>query len=195
MKLTIDKNFWENKYEQNKIGWDLGEVSSPIKQYIDQLTNKNIRILIPGAGNSHEAEYIINEGFTNVTVIDIAKQPLENIKKRVPNFPQEKLICHDFFEFEGEFDLIIEQTFFCALDPKHRKNYVQKMHSLLAKKGTLAGLLFDAELNEDHPPFSGSKEEYIGLFEPKFELKNIEAAHNSVESRAGKELFINFIKK
>jgi hypothetical protein len=49
-------------------------VSPPIKAYIDTLKNKDIAILIPGCGNTYEAAYLLLEqGFTNVTVIDIAQ--------------------------------------------------------------------------------------------------------------------------
>ena len=195
MKQTIDKNFWDNKYENEQTGWDIGHVSTPIKEYIDQLTNKELRILIPGAGNSYEAEYLYKQGFKNVIVIDISKQPLININKRIPEFPSENLLHQDFFELKGEYDIIIEQTFFCALDPSLRKDYVNKMHEVLSENGKLVGLMFDAPLNTEHPPFGGTKEEYKNLFEQKFEMKIIKMAHNSIESRAGKEVFINFMKK
>ncbi|MDA9262324.1 TPMT family class I SAM-dependent methyltransferase [bacterium] len=195
MKQTIDKQFWDNKYTNEQTGWDIGYVSSPIKEYIDQLTNKELRILIPGAGNSYEAEYLYKQGFKNVTVIDISKQPLLNISKRIPEFPSENLLHQDFFKLNGEYDIIFEQTFFCALDPSLRKDYVNKMHEVLSENGKLVGLMFDAPLNTEHPPFGGTKEEYKNLFEQKFEMKIIEMAHNSIESRAGKEVFINFIKK
>jgi hypothetical protein len=195
MKQTIDKEFWDNKYEANKTGWDIGYVSTPIKEYIDQVDNKELRILIPGAGNSYEAEYLHNQGFTNVTVIDISEQPLKNIKTRTPSFPSLNLLYQDFFDLKGEFDIIIEQTFFCALDPTLRQDYVNKIHDLLSEQGKLVGLMFDAPLNTEHPPFGGKKKDYKTLFEPKFNLKTIELAYNSIKSRAGKEVFVNFIKK
>lgn len=195
MAKKINKEFWDDKYQKEQTGWDIGHVSTPIKEYIDQLTNKELKILIPGAGNSYEAEYLHKQGFTNVTVIDIAEQPLKNIKTRIPTFPDDHLLHQDFFELNGNFDIIVEQTFFCALDPKFRSAYVVKMHELLSSNGKLVGLLFNAPLNTDHPPFGGNTKEYKELFEPKFELKMMELAHNSIKPRAGKEVFINFIKK
>jgi 2-polyprenyl-3-methyl-5-hydroxy-6-metoxy-1,4-benzoquinol methylase len=190
MKQTIDKEFWDGRYENEQTGWDIGHASRPIKEYIDQITDKELRILIPGAGNSYEAEYLHNQGFKNVTVIDISNHPLENIKKRIPSFPTNNLIHQDFFELNGKFDIIIEQTFFCALNPNLRQDYVNKMHDLLNKNGKIIGLMFDAPLNTEHPPFGGNKKEYKKLFEPKFEIKTIELAHNSIEPRAGKEVLL-----
>jgi hypothetical protein len=53
-------------------GWDLAWCL-PIKNYIDTLKDKDIAILIPGCGNTYEAAYLLEQGFTNVTVIDIAQ--------------------------------------------------------------------------------------------------------------------------
>ena len=36
----FNKDFWEQKYENNKTGWDIGFISTPIKEYINQLKNK-----------------------------------------------------------------------------------------------------------------------------------------------------------
>lgn len=188
--LDLDKDFWENKYRTNKIGWDLGEVSPPIKSYIDQIINKDLKILIPGGGNSYEAEYLFNEGFNNVFVIDLAPSALDNIKRRIPNFPDSQLLLGDFFDLNESFDLIIEQTFFCAIDPSLRENYAKKMHSLLNKKGKLVGLLFDAKLNDNHPPFGGNKQEYNLYFQKYFIMEIFERCYNSFKNRVGMELFM-----
>lgn len=192
--IDLTEDFWDNKYKGNKIGWDLGMVSPPLKTYFDQLSNKELKILIPGGGNSHEAEYLFNKGFTNVHVVDISKTAIENIKKRVPAFPTNQLIQANFFDLEMQFDLIIEQTFFCAINPNLRATYASKINDLLSEKGKLVGLFFDAKLNEDHPPFGGSKKEYLAYFQPYFSLDIFEKAYNSFHNRQEMELFVKFLK-
>ena len=113
--MNLSEEFWDDRYKSKEIGWDLGEISTPIKLYIDQLTNKNIKILIPGGGNSYEAEYLHHNGFENVTVVDVSRKALDNIKKRVPTFPLKNLIHSNFFDLQESFDLVLEQTFFCAI--------------------------------------------------------------------------------
>lgn len=189
------ETFWNHKYISGEIDWDIGYVSTPLKEYIDQITDTNIKILIPGGGNSYEAEYLFNKGFTNVYVVDISAIPLKNLAERVPAFPKENLLHSDFFELDESFDLILEQTFFCALDPSHRKDYVSKMHKLLKPGGKLVGLLFNIPLNNDKPPFGGNKEEYISLFEEKFKIEKMETAYNSIPERAGNELFFQLKRK
>lgn len=188
-------NKWNLKYLNNQTGWDIGTVSTPLKEYIDQIEDKNIYILIPGGGNSHEAEYLHTKGFKNVYVVDIASKALENLKQRVPDFPKEHLICSDFFSLDQKFDLILEQTFYCAIDPKRRDNYVKKMHELLKANGKLVGVLFQFPLTESGPPFGGSKEEYLNRFHPYFYLNVLEDCINSIPERKNQEVFINFTKK
>ena len=193
MKLTSE--YWEERYQKGEDKWNVGEISTPIKEYIDQITDKKIKILIPGAGNGYEFEYLIKNGFKNSFVVDYAATPLENIKKRIPNLKENQVINSDFFELEGKFDLIFEQTFFCALNPELREDYVRKMKSILNPKGKIAGLLFQFPLTAEGPPFGGSKEEYITLFQKDFNIVTMETAYNSIVPRKNKELFVIFEKK
>ena len=192
---VIDKNYWEKRWENNETGWDAGTITTPLKQYFDQLKDKNIKILIPGCGNAHEAEYLFNEGFKHTYIIDLVPQALESFSKRVPNFPKENLICGDFFNHQNQYDLIVEQTFFCALDPILREAYINKMHALLNPTGKLIGLLFNIPLNTAHPPFGGNKEEYQKQFAPFFHFKHFETCYNSIKPRENNELFIVFEKR
>ena len=195
MMMKLTSKYWEERYRQGEDKWNVGEISTPIKEYIGQITDKKIKILIPGAGNGYEFEDLINNGFNNAFVVDYAPTPLENIKKRIPNLNDNQVINSDFFELEGKFDLIIEQTFFCALNPELREEYVRKMKSLLNPKGKIAGLLFQFPLTAEGPPFGGSREEYISLFQNDFNIIKMETAYNSIAPRKNKELFVIFEKK
>ncbi|MDX1327998.1 MAG: SAM-dependent methyltransferase, partial [Arenibacter sp.] len=95
----------------------------------------------------------------------------------------------------SDFDLILEQTFFCALDPDLRPQYVHKMKQLLKPTGKLVGLLFTFPLTESGPPYGGSPEEYKALFGDHFNFKVLEVAYNSIKPRANKELFFIFEPK
>jgi hypothetical protein len=192
--MLLNKEYWEERYKSATTNWDIGEISTPLKAYIDQLKDKNSRILIPGAGNAYELDYLIENGFQNVFVLDYAKHPLDAIIKR--NKSLKKHLIHDnFFNHIGTYDLIIEQTFFCALQPSLRPNYVDKMYDLLSKKGKISGLLFNFPLTKEGPPFGGSQEEYINLFSNTFSIKTLDNAYNSIKPRVNKELFFTFEKK
>ncbi len=192
--MNLDKSYWEKRYENNESPWDAGEITTPLKAYFEQLNDKNISILVPGAGNSYEAEFLHNAGFNNVMVIDLATNPLKNIKKRIPTFPSENLIEGNFFDHNKKHDLIVEQTFFCALDPSLRQAYAKKMADLLNLGGKLVGVLFEAEF-EGGPPFGGNKGEYLQYFEPFFQINTLEKCYNSIKPREHRELFMILKRK
>lgn len=191
----MTSNFWEQRYANNNTGWDLNTVSPPLKHYIDTLSNKTLFILIPGCGNAYEAEYLHNQGFENVFIVDLAEHPLLEFSKRVPDFPKSHILHLDFFNLTQKFDLILEQTFFCALQPEQRLNYAHYTSKLLNNNGCLVGLFFNKEFDKTGPPFGGNKKEYKNLFKNLFEIKKLENCYNSIKPRQGSELFFIFEKK
>lgn len=193
--MKFDKSYWEEKFINNETGWDIGYASTPLKEYFEQLTNKNLKILIPGSGNGYEVEYLFNLGFKNVFIVEWSDTAIKNFLQRFQKFPSQNIFCEDFFLHKEKYDLIIEQTFFCALHPSQREKYASKMSELLTTNGKLTGLLFGREFKSPGPPFGGSKDEYVKLFEPYFNFKYFGECYNSIPPRAGSELFINLIKK
>ncbi|AKD04480.1 methyltransferase domain-containing protein [Pontibacter korlensis] len=190
MNRDFTAAYWQQRYQQNQTGWDVGGITQPLRDYFDQLDNKAARILIPGSGNAYEAEYLFYNGFNNVYVADVAEAPLTNFASRVPAFPKSHLLHQNFFELQEQYDLIIEQTFFCALDPQLRPQYAEKSAQLLKPGGKLMGLLFDTTFSNPGPPFGGDRNEYRKYFEPYFNFLHFEKAYNSIPPREGRELFI-----
>ncbi|WP_315822135.1 hypothetical protein [Paraflavitalea speifideaquila] len=112
------------------------------------------------------------------------------LKEKFSNYRQQlNIITGDFFDHVGQYDLIIEQTFFCALTPTLRPAYVDRMHKLLKPSGKLVGVLFNTHF-EGGPPFGGTLEEYQSLFEHQLNLKTLASCYNSIHPRAGTEAFI-----
>lgn len=196
MEKQLDCKYWDNRYINRETGWDIGHVSTPIKEYIDQLTDKDMAILIPGCGNAYEAMYLVQQGFTNITLVDISPEVVNRLAEKLHAFNgrQLKLVCADFFEMEGKFDLILEQTFFCALDPVLRVAYASKMADLLNPSRKLVGVLFNRDF-DGGPPFGGKKEDYETLFSKHFHIITMDNCYNSIEPRKGNEVFINLQKR
>ena len=96
------------------------------------------------------------------TLLIFLEQPLKEFQKSKPNFPENQILHGDFFEHEKSYDLIVEQTFFCAINPELREKYVLKC-KLLNPKGQLLGVLFNRKF-EGGPPFGGNVEHYEKLF-------------------------------
>ncbi len=184
----LSADYWNERYRSNQTGWDIGYTSTPLKDYFDQLTNKNIRILIPGGGNSYEAGYLLEKGFTDITVVDLSSVVTDQLKKKYNN-PHLHIVTSDFFALQGQYDLIVEQTFFCALDPSLREKYVRAVKKLLSDNGKLVGLLFNKEF-ENNPPFGGNEETYRQLFSSSLRIRVLESCYNSIPARKGTEWFL-----
>ena len=129
-----------------------------------------------------------NDGLNTIIPID----QYDNLVIQRPNIliPENQILYGDFFEHEGSYDLIIEQTFFCAIKPQLRQKYVLKCHELLNPNGKLLGVLFNREF-EGGPPFGGSVEVYERLFKSQFSVVNVEECQYSIKPRIGNEVIIN----
>lgn len=159
------------------------------------MTNNDLRILIPGGGNGYEAGYLAEKGFKNTVLLDWSQAPLDAFGVQNVDFPHDNLVCEDFFLHNGQYDLVFEQTFFCAIDPNLRAAYAKKMHQLLVPGGKLVGVLFNITFAKEGPPFGGSDAEYRAYFEPYFTFRHFEPCYNSIPPRAGSELWMELVRK
>jgi methyl halide transferase len=187
MEQILGEDYWSNRYMQKQTGWDIGYSSTPLQQYMQTVKNKQAAILIPGCGNAYEAEFLLANSFTNITLLDISTVLTDALREKFRNQPV-TIVTADFFTHKGQYDLILEQTFFCALNPSLRQAYVTQMKQLLKPGGKLVGVLFQKQF-EGGPPFGGSKEEYEQLFKPLLRIQKMELCYNSIMSRSGNELF------
>lgn len=185
----LDRTYWNNRWEQAATGWDIGQASPALCQFMEHYPDKQAKILIPGCGNAYEAQYLVDKGFKHIHVLDIAPALVSELEKRFASTPQVQCICANFFESQGSYDLILEQTFFCALDPSLRSAYIRQCATLLKPGGLLAGLLFNCEFDQAGPPFGGQREAYLPLFEGHFQLRSMEPCMISIPPRQGRELF------
>lgn len=197
MDTFLNDEYWSQRYQNKQTGWDIGEVSTPLKAYFDQLTDTSVSILIPGCGNSYEAEYLLAKGFQNITLIDISAVLVERLTEKLQFYIEKgscKVIHQDFFAHHGQYDLIIEQTFLSAIPPTLRPDYAKQMYQLLKPHGKLVGVIFGINF-EGGPPFGGTPEEYLPLFEPYFIPVVFEQCYNSIPPRAGNELFVRLDRR
>lgn len=189
MDLELSASYWDDRYKDSNTPWDIGYVSPPLKNYFDNIQDKSIRVLIPGAGRAYEAIYLHQKGFSNVWVCDWAEESFRHLHKVAPGFPKDYLLVGDFFDLTLEVDLVVEQTFFCALPRSKRKAYVRKMADILPYRSKLIGLLFADEFPHAGPPFGGTEVEYKELLSLHFEIEQMGLATDSIKPRLGRELF------
>jgi len=181
--------YWDRLFKKGRLGWDMGSVSPPLKAYFDQLGKKSLKILIPGSGRGWEAEYLFRSGFDQVYYHDFSSRAHKSFLGRVPGFPKEHMLKEDFFSLKGEFDLVVEQTFFSSIPMGKRPEYARRVYGLLKPGGKFTGLFYNHYFNEEGPPFGGSYDEYKSLFFNLFNVKVFAVCKNSIKPRAGREFF------
>jgi len=185
----LTPSYWNERWETGNTPWDIGGIAPAIRNYLNQLQDPEMPILIPGAGRGYEAQYLFEKGFSNVWVCDWAPKAKEAFLYVHPHLPEAQFVVADFFSLNRQFGLILEQTFFCALLPAQRPAYVQKVHDLLQPGGKVAGLLFAEPFPFDGPPFGGTKTEYLPLFEAHLKVLQMDITEASIRPRAQRELF------
>ena len=189
MITNLDAQYWKQRYQDDATQWDIGEPSPALIRYFERLPSKQLRILIPGAGRAYEAQWLYQKGFTEVYVCDWADEAFDHLRQHCPDFPEAHLIVDDFFHLSGPYDRIVEQTFFCALPPARRTDYVTQCANLLRPGGRLAGLLFAHPFPFEGPPFGAEEATYRSLFEPELQILEMAISPHSIAPRLGNELF------
>ncbi|MEM9245793.1 MAG: methyltransferase domain-containing protein, partial [Cyanobacteria bacterium P01_F01_bin.153] len=89
-------------------------------------------------------------------------------------------------QWQGQFDLIIEHTCFCAINPEQRPDYVESMASLLKPEGILVGVFFTHN-RPGGPPFGTNEAEVLEVFLPKFKQESWQFSEHSIGRRKGDE--------
>ena len=110
------------------------------------------------------------------------------------------MLRQDFFKldsyYDDNFDLMLENTFFCAIDPARRIDYVRIANQILKPDGKLVGILYpiNKDINDGGPPFGVDLGLTINLFSKYFTLYTKEFSTLSIERRNGQEIFVIFKK-
>jgi 2-polyprenyl-3-methyl-5-hydroxy-6-metoxy-1,4-benzoquinol methylase len=109
--MESTKEHWEKVYlvkQANELSWTQ-EVPKTSLEFIHSFNlSKTAKIIDVGGGDSKLVDYLLNEGFIDITVLDISANAIERAKKRLSNRSQKvKWIVSDVTEFEPatDFDL------------------------------------------------------------------------------------------
>ena len=95
-KVKLDKAYWDSRYQSDNIGWDIGYVSPAIKNWFDIQENKDLSILIPGAGSGYEVSYAYQLGFKNVFYMDISSEAVSYLNQKTHHFQIIKFYLQTF---------------------------------------------------------------------------------------------------
>lgn len=189
--------FWDQRYEQNSIPWDLDE-PNPVFVRLSKEFSPG-KLVIPGAGRGHEAIQFAQRGFS-VTAIDFSPRAVDHLTQQAGELHLEiETWLGDLFDlpekFFGRFDYVLEQTCYCAIDPDKRSDYEQTAWDLLRPKGELFGLWFP--LNKPRkaggPPWGVQVENVKKQFR-RWKIREAGFPPDSLPSRRGNEYYFRFQK-
>ena len=93
--------------------------------------------------------------------------------------------------FTNYFDIVLEYTCFCAIDPSKRTDYVKVVKKILHSKGLFVALLFPLNRNKysGGPPFHVDLDSTLSLFDIHMIKKECRMHHLSIKERKDREIF------
>jgi SAM-dependent methyltransferase len=181
-------------YAAGEDRWDLGGASPPLVAALGRgEAGPPGRALVPGCGRGHDVRLLAAHGF-DATGVDFAARAVREARRlaRAAGQPGLRFERRDLFRlprsFEGAFDLVFEQTCFCAVHPSRRDEYVRAVHRVLRPGGLLLGLFFVIR-PEEGPPFGTTPAEVRVRFAGTglFALERARTPAESVPARQGRE--------
>ena len=189
---------WKRHYDKDDLGWDLGQVAPPFLNLFESKTIFPGKTLVPGCGRGHEVIFLAENGF-EVTAVDYSSGAVNYLKSTVQERKLKCKILHmNFFAIDsahnGVYDLLIEQTFFCAISPEQRPSYVSTVARALKQGGMLAGLFYHTG-EEGGPPFNTTREDILKHFSDSFKIQQLSKSEDSAEQRKNKEWLVILVKK
>lgn len=192
--MPITPADWEARYVAGDTPWDLGGPTPVFSRLIQAGTLPTGTILIPGAGRGYDAIAFAQAGYA-VTSVDLAPSACAALRRQADAAGVRLEVREgDFFdldEAEG-YDLALEYTFYCAIDPSQRPAYHEKMRRLLKPGGLLFGLFFPLEKPREAqgPPFGVTRDEVEASLREGFDLVHAEFPADSIKPRRGNEILM-----
>jgi hypothetical protein len=183
-------SFWNQLYAPGLDGWELGRVAPPLERFFTQDSPAGRRVLVVGAGRGNEARMLAQLGAT-VTALDFADEAVAALR----TISSIEVRQQDLFALKDpEWEIVVEHTCFCAIDPERRDEYVAAVAAALVPGGELVGLFWEHG-RPGGPPYATTKAELQRRFGARFDWISDEVPPDSVAARQGQELLTRLRKR
>lgn len=196
-KQVRQENFWSDIYRADDAGWELNEPSPSFKDLLPRLKLPKSRVLVLGCGSGNDAAFFAEHGHV-VTSVDISAEALKNAKAKYGHMTNIQWVKMDIFklprDFDQAFDIVVEHTCYCAIDPIQRPQLVKTWIQCLVPGGHLMGVFFGMDKMKG-PPFGGTEWELRERLKRSFHFIFWGRSHESIQRRDGKEFVVYAQKK
>lgn len=132
MSNTIQKNHWEKVYQTktpDEVSWTQEKPQTSLDLINSCALGKEAKIIDIGGGDSTLVDFLLNEGYQNITVLDISAKALERAQKRLGSQAEKVTwIEADVTEFEPKetYDIWHDRAAFHFLtQQEHIRKYLQ----------------------------------------------------------------------
>lgn len=126
------KNHWETVYETkqpSEVSWTQENPKTSLDFIRETHLDKTAKIIDIGGGDSNLVDFLLEEGYENISVLDISANALERAKKRLgKNAEKVTWIVSDITEFKPEtkYDIWHDRaTFHFLTTPEQIKKYAE----------------------------------------------------------------------
>lgn len=106
MNSSDHKNHWENVYETknpDQVSWTQKKPQTSLDFIHSFGLGKEAKIIDIGGGDSNLVDFLLEEGYENITVLDISAKALEKAKERLGNKAENvKWVVTDITEFQPD---------------------------------------------------------------------------------------------
>jgi SAM-dependent methyltransferase len=205
-KKWLTQTYWQARFENADTPWQLEDVSPVVTEALDLLVAQGVSLagltaLSPGCGTGLDALEcarreldVVAVDWSHAAVVDLTSRcnALQGALRGTV-----KVVEGDLFSIRPiAVDLVVEHTFFCAIDPSSRVRYVKKLHEWLKPGGFVVGNFFVVEESEAlrlpdlsltqegiGPPFAATTSELLSLFQDGFECVALRPAQNPTPGR------------
>ena len=163
---------WEDCYQKKDTPWDKGEPSPGLVDFLQDQRRLDLgSVCVPGCGMGHDALAWAAKGF-QVTGVDLAPTAVEGARANASDQPHAcSFESANFLDDSPKlpFDWVFEHTFYCAIKPERRPDYLEAMKRWIKPSGFLLAVHYLIP-DEDGPPFGTTRDEVFNRFSTDFEL-------------------------
>lgn len=190
----MDKNFWQERWEQQQIGFHQNEINPYLIRYWNIVAAANQgRVLVPLCGKSLDMVWLAQQGHEVVGIEIVpmaveaffAEQGLQPRRTRQGAYDHwhagpYTLLCGDFFDIQaadvGPLSAVYDRASLIALPPALRQRYARHVQSLLPDAISILLVTMDYPQEEmNGPPFAVTEAEVRALYGTDFAVKLLES--------------------
>ena len=136
--------YWEERYTRDPEPFDWYQRFSGVKDIICTYFTPESKILNVGAGNSRMSEEMFEEGYVNITNVDIShivtKAMQEKYKEKGPNFKYVQMDVRAMEFEDGAFDVVLDKGTIDAIlcgesSTSNSSKMISEIHRVLSNNG------------------------------------------------------------